>query len=254
VETANAMQERVQERLIGALGSSIVVTTLGYMLFVGMAVDIHARTEQVMTLLDLRPPRPHLHPRQARVMPQKTVKASGKASPRNLHNKATDVVTPPPIVILPAPSPIVSAPKAGPGMASSAGASDRPGPGEGAGGQGDGSGSGGYGNGDGDGDVPPRQIKGGLSEADLPADLIQSGSNGGTVSVRYNVSIAGGVSGCRVMASSGSAELDGLTCRLIEQRFHFAPAHDRQGRPFPSIIEEDHSWEIERPRDRQGGR
>lgn len=243
------MQERVQERLIGALGSSIVVTLLGYMLIVGMAVDMHARAEDVMTLLDLQSPRPQLHPRQAHVVPQKAIKASGKASPRNLRNKATEVVTPPPTVLLPAPSPIVAAPKAGVGMASSAGASDRPGPGEGAGGQGDGTGSGGYGNGDGGGDIPPRQIRGRLSPSDLPPDLIQG--NGGTVSVRYDVAINGSVSGCRVMASSGSAELDGLTCRLIEQRFRFAPARDRQGRPFPSTIEEDHSWEIERLRDSQ---
>lgn len=248
------MQERVQERLIGALGSSIVVTVLGYMLFVGMAVEIRARGEEVVTLLDLQPPRPQLHPRPAHVPPRKTVDASGRASPLNLRNKPAEVVTPRPIVILPVLSPIVSAPKAGLGMASSAGASDRPGPGTGAGGQGDGTGSGGYGSGDGDGDVPPRQIRGRLSQSDLPADLIESGSRGGTVSVRYDVAVNGSVGGCRIMASSGSAELDQLTCRLIQQRFRFAPARDRQGRPFPSIIEEDHSWEIERITDRPPGK
>jgi len=240
------MREGVRERLIGALGSTIVVSSLGYMLFIGMAVETRARVDDVMTLLNLQPP-PELHRIQPRVTPQKSVKASGKASPRNLRNKPTEVVTPPPTVVLPAPSPIAAATKAGLGTASSAGASDRPGPGEGAGGQGDGNGSGGYGDGDGAGDVPPRQIRGRMSPSDLPPDLVHG--NGGRVSVRYGVAINGSVSGCTVVGSSGSAELDQLTCRLIEQRFRFAPAHDRRGRPFPSTIEQDHIWEIERSRD-----
>jgi protein TonB len=240
------MRERVQERLIGALGSSIVVTLLGYMLFAGMVVEMHVRGDEVLTLLNLQPP-PQLHPSKPHATPPKSLKASGKASPRNLRSKAAEAVTPPPIVLLPVPSPIVAAQKAGPGMASSAGASDRPGPGGGAGGQGDGNGSGGYGNGDGGGDVPPRQTRGRLSPSDLPPDLIHG--DGGTVSVRYDVDINGGVNNCTVVGSSGSGELDRLTCRLIEQRFHFAPARDRRGRPFPSTIEEDHSWEIEKSRE-----
>ncbi len=128
-------------------------------------------------------------------------------------------------------------------MAAFAGASDRPGPGEGAGGQGNGAGGGGYG--DGDGDVPPRLIKGRLKFSDLPPDL-RDGGIAGTVSVRYDVDISGRVGDCIITASSGSAELDKLTCQLIQRRFRFDPSRDPEGQPVRSTIEENHRWEIDR--------
>ena len=244
-EATDAMQASVQERLLGALGSAIVVTLLGYLLLVGMAVEIRVRGEQPITLLNLQAPRPQQHRPKPHVDRPKPRKASGQTSPRNLRNKAAEIVTPPPLVRLPIPPPVVSASKAGVGTAASAGASDRPGPGEGAGGEGNGAGSGGYGDGDGGGEVPPRLIKGRLKFSDLPLDLREAGI-GGTVSVRYGVDVNGRVSDCIIVASSGSTELDRLTCELIKQRFRFDPSRDHDGRPIQSIIEENHSWIIDR--------
>jgi len=242
------MQPSVQERLLGALGSAIVVTLLGYLLFAGMAIEIRVRGEQPITLLNLQAPRPRQHRPKPHVTRSKPRKASSPASPRNLSNKAAEIVTPPPAVRLPDATPVVSASKAGVGTAASAGASDRPGPGEGAGGEGNGAGSGGYGNGDGGGDVPPRLIKGRLKFSDLPLDLREAGI-GGTVSVRYGVDVNGRVGDCIITASSGSTELDRLTCQLIQQRFRFDPSRDHEGQPVPSTIEENHSWEFDKNRD-----
>jgi protein TonB len=242
----DAMQAGFEDRLIGAAGTVVMIGLLGYALLFGLAVDMRARGDQPMILLDLHmkppsPPHPKAHAERAT-----RHKASGRASPRNLRNKPAEIVAPPTPVILPAPIPVVSAPKAGPGMAAAAGASDRPGPGTGAGGQGDGTGSGGYGNGEGGSDVPPRQIKGRLRFGDLPADLRER-RIGGTVSVHYSVEVDGSVGNCAIIGSSGNTELDRLTCELIRQRFRFRPSRDRDGRPVRSTIEEEHSWTYDRP-------
>lgn len=231
------MHAKAQERLVGALGAAMGVTLLGYLLFIGMMVEIHGRGEQRMTVVELQAPRPRLHRPRPHVYRPKPGKASGQASPRNLRNKAAEIVAIPPLARPPMPPLLVSAVKADVGTAASAGASDRPGPGQGAGGAGDGMG------GDG-GDVPPRLIKGRLRFSDLPADLRQAGV-GGSVSVRYDVDVDGRVGACAIMVSSGSAELDALTCRLIQRRFRFDPSRDYQGRPVESTIEEKHSWIID---------
>jgi periplasmic protein TonB len=237
------MQASVEERLVGALGATIGVTMLGYLLLVGLLVETQGRHEEPMTLLNIQPP-PAPHPPKPHVEHPKARKTPDQGAPRNLRNKATEIVTPPPLIVPPAPLLIVAARKAGPGAAAASGAADRPGPGEGAGGRGNGTGSG-DGNGEGGGDVPPRQIKGRLKFSDLPPALRDSGI-GGTVAVRYAVNVDGRVSDCAITASSGSAILDQLTCQLIQQRFRFDPSRDDQGRPVRSMIEESHQWEIER--------
>jgi protein TonB len=241
------MQASIQERLISALASAIAVILLGYLFLLGMTVEMRVHAAQSMMLLNLqtppKPPEPALH-----VVRPKTARTSGRASPQNLRDRAAAIVAPKSPVPPPIPPLLISAPKAGSGVASSAGASDRPGPGEGAGGQGNGSGSGGDGNGDGDGGAPPQLIKGRLKFSDMPPAL-RDGWTGGAVAVRYDVEANGRVGACAVTGSSGSVELDQLTCRLIQQRFRFDPSRDRDGRPVRSTIEESHSWEIDRSSD-----
>ena len=52
----------------------------------------------------------------------------------------------------------------------------------------------------------------------------------------------GRVTNCRVTHSSGVAELDALTCRLMEQRFRFRPSTDRYGRPIADEVDWDQDW------------
>ena len=86
------------------------------------------------------------------------------------------------------------------------------------------------------------RIKG---SSDYPPEARDAGV-GGTVSVRYTVETDGHVTGCVVTRSSGDASLDQTTCRLIEQRFRYKPSMDAQGRPVPSLVEENHTWSMER--------
>jgi protein TonB len=231
-----------RDRVVAGIGTAVVLALFGYMLVRGLTVGMTFRVEQPLALLDLRapPPPPPRRPPPERPKP----KRAAAPSPPNFRSKAVPIVVPPPIVppVAP-PPPLVVARQPGIGTDASAGASNRAGPGEGAGGEGDGTGSGGEG--DGGGDTAPRQIKGHLSFSDLPADLRAAGISG-TVGVRYHVETDGHVTGCVASQSSGHAELDSLTCHLIEQRFRFAPSRDGQGNPVRSIIVETHSWDVDR--------
>lgn len=235
------MQASVRDRLVGGIGAAIVVALLVYLLLIGLIAEGSVPSAPRLTVLRLAAP----PARQPRHQPPRSRHASRRprpATPANLRNKATDVVAPPLVLLL--PPPIIVAGKPNVGTAASSGASDRAGPGEGAGGEGEGTGGGGYGYGEGDGGVPPRQISGRLRFADLPPAL-REGSIGGTVGVRYRVEIDGRVGACLVVAPSSNATLDAATCALIQQHFRFRPSRDRDGRPVRSWIEESHDWVVE---------
>lgn len=235
-------QSRASDRFGAAFGAVVVSAALGYALVSGLGVRIPVRVAEALTLIAL-PPEP-APPRVEKTVPRpkKSEKKEGAAAPPNIRSKATQVVAPPPVISLP-PPPIVAAPVAGVGNQASSGASDRVGPGTGAGGIGHGTGSGRYGDGDGDGgdETPPRWLRGRLKDSDYPA-AAKDAMIGGRVGVRYTVEVNGRVTHCTVTESSGSALLDGTTCRLIEERFRFAPSRDEDGRPVRAIIVENHSW------------
>jgi len=236
------MQQRSWDKLWSAGAAAIVVGLLGYALLLGLTVELGGAREQTpLAVLDIRipPPPPEHHPPH-RVKPKRG-RSPRPPSPPNLKAKPTEILRPPP-TLLPIPSPVITAPKVGPGMAPSAGASDWPGPGFGAGGQGEGTGGGGDDEG---GDTPPRLIRGRLHFSDLP-DNLRDGTVSGTVSVEYDVGVDGRARNCTVTRSSGNAELDQATCRLIEERFRFDPSRDAESRPVPSAIVENHSWIVDR--------
>lgn len=188
------------------------------------------------------PPRPKERP-----VERKADKAAPKDAPgmRNLENKATEVVAPPvaPLIV---PPPITAAAVADVGSAAQTGASPLPGPGRGAGSYGNGLGGGGTG-GDGDGRgggqavEGPRRVSGRMAFRDLPEGMLALGREA-AVRVVFAVRPDGGVEDCEIDRSSGVAAIDSLTCRLIEQRFHYRPALDRRGRPVRSYVQETHTW------------
>jgi protein TonB len=241
-----ALHTSVQERLVAASIAALIVMLAGYALIIGLSVDVRGVRDRAITLIDLHVPPPPPPPKQ-RVEKAHSKAAKQAPSPRNLKNEATKIVVPPPVIPLPAPPPIIAAPRAGVGMAPSNGASSRAGPGQGAGGEGNGLGGGGDGDGDGD-DIPPRQTGGRIKFSDMPADLRAAGV-GGAVDVRYRVGVDGKASECTATKSSGNAELDRFTCQLIEQRFRFKPSRDSDGNPVPSFIVETHSWIVDRSDD-----
>ncbi len=238
-------------RIPSALASAAIMTGIAYALIAGLSYNVvsHGR-DALLSVFAAPPPPPRPKEPKREVVRPKTAAAKGDPSPRNLKNQATPVFAPklPPLIL---PPPITAAPLPAQGTAATTGASNLAGPGQGAGGLGNGNGGGGAG-GDGDGGgavVGPRQIKGKLSFKDLPEGLIAPGSEA-RVGVRYVVEADGRVSHCRADETSGIAALDGLACRLIEERFRFKPARNRDGDPVRATIVEAHSWFI---REERGG-
>jgi protein TonB len=238
-----------RDRLKAGLPTLAVHLLLVLALLIGLGADptTAPRLEPVRSI-DLAPPPP---PPVVTIPPvrERSRRPEGAASPPNLESQRTDIVAPPPLI--PVPPPVVTALVAGPGLDPSAGSAAVPGPGTGSGGVGDGTGSGGRGTGpggggDGDGDgrglTPPRRIRGEIRDRDYPRGAGEAGL-GGRVSVIYTVEPDGRATNCRITDSSGSPELDGTTCRLIEQRFRFRPSRDASGRPVRSRIVQDHYWE-----------
>lgn len=236
------MEQSLRDRVVAALCAAMVVGLLGCALIFGLRVGFpHFSGPQPTTLEIVRVPPPRDPPPPARRRSHAPRRA---ASPPNIRSMATDIVIPPPLVILPPrPVPVIAAPLAGLGASATAGASDRAGPGQGAGGTGTGTGGGGDGgDGEGEGDgTPPELIRGRLKFTDLPPELRVLGEMR-SVSVRYRVGVDGRVSDCRVTRSSGNVALDLITCRSIEARFRFRPSRDADGQKVGSIVIETHQW------------
>lgn len=232
------------DRVRAGIAAVIVQAVLGYALIAGLVVRFPESVPDALKLFAVLPPPPPLA-REPVSPPRETVsRPQGAASPPNLRAIATPIVVPPPVVLIPVPPQVIVAEKANTGGASISGASTIAGPGTGSGGQGDGSGSGGDGDGSGGG-APLRQIAGRITGNDYPRRPFEAGI-GGTLFVRYIVGVRGRVTDCTVTRSSGNAELDQATCRLITERFRFKPRRNAAGKPVPAVIVEDHSWVVDR--------
>ncbi len=77
-------------------------------------------------------------------------------------------------------------------------------------------------------------VGGGLGNRDYPDAAKRAGLQG-VVDVLFTVLTDGRVRGCRIDHSSGSADLDRLTCALIEQRLLYNPALDASGKPVEEV-------------------
>lgn len=229
-----------KSRITAGVVAIALQALLGYALILGLAVHSPGAVPGGLKLFAVAPkppPPPRIVPR-----PIKAHRPRGAAAPPNLKAKATEIVAPPPIVPPVLPPPVIAATTAGLGSQARAGAAPVAGPGSGAGGQGNGTGAGGAGDGEGgDDETPPRWRKGRIGYSDYPQAALDAGV-GGVVSIRYVVRTNGRVTDCRVTRSSGNAELDQATCRLIEQRFRFDPSRDADGRPVDSMLVENHEW------------
>ena len=244
-----------RDRIKSAVVVSAFHALLGHAFLTGLGFEVARSVSDEMKMFDVfeKPPPPPAEP----APPEKVVETEvakpkdpeGAASPANLKDTPSPVVAPPPEIRLPVPPPVIAAPVAGQGNAASAGAADIPGPGTGRGGQGDRLGSGAYGNGTGGGGggigrpARARLIRGSIHDSDYPPRAFEARKSG-TVYLRFVVAPTGRVSDCRVTRSSGSPDLDAVTCRLIMNRFRYRPARDTQGRPIAETISGEHLWEL----------
>lgn len=253
-----AIDERNRDRLKSMAAAGAFHALLGYALITGLGFDPVGRVAEKLELIDLihkdlpppPPPKPAAPDKDAAKVP-KPKNAEGAASPANLRDTPTEIVAPKPVIPLPVPPPIAAAPVAGRGNAEAAGAADVPGPGTGSGGVGTGLGSGMHGDGTGGGGggggraARARWLSGSLGPGDYPRRAFDAGVSG-TVYLRFVVGPSGRVTDCAVTRSSGNAELDITTCRLIKRRMRYRPATNARGQPIPATILGEHEWVAER--------
>ncbi len=240
--TASSRKDRVR----AGTAAVIVQAAFGYALIAGFAVNFSQAMPEAMKLFAVSPPPPPPAPKPEIPLRDAQLRPQGAASAPNLRAKATPIVAPPPVILMPVPPIVVVTTKANDGGATASGAALVAGPGSGSGGQGNGSGSGGAGDGDGGGGAPLRKTGGRITGRDYPRGPYEAGI-GGTLFVRYTVGVRGRVTECAVTRSSGNAELDAATCRLITERFRFKPRRNAAGKPIPAVVVEDHTWVVDKP-------
>ncbi|HEY0026901.1 MAG TPA: TonB family protein [Allosphingosinicella sp.] len=232
---------RRKDRAAAIAGAALFHALLFYALLVGLRGEFQGAQEARLKLIPLQalPPPPPV----VTVPNRPTRTEEGAAAPPSLKANPSPIVAPP--TPLPVPSILPTVPEqvpVPPGLAASAGVSTVDGTGSGMGGQGLGSGSGGSGLGSGGGGARlAERIAGGIANRDYPRSALRARAQG-SVAVRFTVRTDGRVGGCAVMRSSGHAELDDVTCRLIEKRFRYRPALDAAGRAVPAVQHKSFDW------------
>ena len=222
----------------------LIIVTLIYGLAGPLA--LLPKVQASLVSVDLNPPPP----------PEKHLKASasadtGRAAPPSLKAEAAPVTLPLRVVVPPRPVTAAIVPAVSTGF--KPGAAVVPGPGSGAAGLGNGTGSGnggngrGAGSGDGDGGGSDAEWTGGkIKNGDYPKAVREAHISGTTVT-EVAVGTNGRPTGCRVIRTSGSRELDVTTCQLILQRFKFKPARNAAGQAVGGSIEYEQEWDAPPP-------
>lgn len=227
--------------------TAVTTGLLGWLIVAGLQMGPAGVRDAGLAVFDIPPPVPPPPERQVTPERKRTPRPEGEAAPPNLRAVPKEVVAPEPIVPPVIPPPLLAPPIAATGPDASSGASDRVGPGTGARGIGNGRGSGGNGDGDGGGggaERMPQRIRSRVSMRDYPESLVEAGINT-SVGVRYAVQPDGRVTGCRVIRSSGYAQVDALTCREIERGYRYRPWRDAEGRAVPSVVVHDFDWFVD---------
>jgi protein TonB len=101
--------------------------------------------------------------------------------------------------------------------------------------------------------IQPRQLSRGAQPArdraswittdDYPASSIRDGEEG-AVGISVRIGSDGRVTGCTVIAPSGYAALDALTCRLYAKRARFAPALGADGNAIETSYTDRVRWQL----------
>ena len=91
--------------------------------------------------------------------------------------------------------------------------------------------------------TPRGDRDGWVTTVDYPSSAVRAGIEGRT-GFRLDIGIDGKVTGCTVVSTSGSDELDGTACRLLMRRARFTPAKDAAGNPIVSTYTGVISWKL----------
>lgn len=82
-----------------------------------------------------------------------------------------------------------------------------------------------------------------ITDRDYPA-AARAARQQGVVHFTLDVAPSGRVTGCTVTRSSGSAALDGTTCRVMRARALFTPAYDAGGNAIPDKVAARIGWKL----------
>jgi periplasmic protein TonB len=238
-------QQSKNDRIYSAIAAVIIHIVFGYLVISGLGIDIVRNTASTIKTINIAntPPPPDPPPPPPTVAVVKELKPKGAAAPKNIKSKAAARESPKPKVKIKVEKPVSTAEKAGKGNDATAGNADKVGPGTGAGGQGSGTGAGGSGNGSGGLVVASRAMykSGRLKNSDYPRAASKANAEG-TVIVRFTVFTDGRVGKCKVDKSSGNLDLDNTTCQLIEKRFRYIPARDKEGNAIEDVTGWKQTW------------
>ena len=227
---------------LGAMASVILVhLLLGYALLTGLAMDFVRQAGERLNIVEMQEYRQPAPPPESTQSPDP--EEEGGAAPPDLRAEATPIVAPEPVIRLPVPPSIAASPDPNQDAASRHGAAETPGPGTGAGGEGTGTGSGAGGNGPGGGALVSRarRIAGDISPRDYPRAARRVRADG-IVGARVHVGSDGRVTRCEIVNSSGNADLDTTTCRLIRERFRYRPAMNARGQAVADVAGREQRW------------
>lgn len=90
--------------------------------------------------------------------------------------------------------------------------------------------------------TPARQIAGGISDADYPAEAIRAEAQG-TVEIDIAVNRDGRVTGCTTVSSAGHPALDSAPCQLVTLRFRYRSA-TAGGRAVAATLRRRITWKL----------
>lgn len=96
--------------------------------------------------------------------------------------------------------------------------------------------------------TPPRPVgdpRSWIKSEDYPASALQADADGPT-RVALSIDATGHVTGCVIEVSSGNAELDATTCKLLQQRATFSPARNAAGVAVSAKLTHQIRWRIPR--------
>lgn len=82
-----------------------------------------------------------------------------------------------------------------------------------------------------------------VTDADYPSRA-QREERSGTTGFRLEIGADGRVTNCTVTSSSGSADLDAETCRLLPRRARFKAAQDENGQPMADSFSSRIVWRL----------
>jgi protein TonB len=214
---------------------AVVHVGLALALLSGFSVHVQRSVQAVTQLIAIRllPPPPIV------VVEPERKSALRSAAPVAAHDRPGGSTGPSTVRASNPVAPIIAAaPTVSPGGTAGHGTLTGTGSGGGPGGQG-------IGTGQGDGGTDLEWLSGEISQSDYPRDAFRAGI-GGRVEFRFTVGMNGRVTACAITRSSGNAELDATTCRLVMQRFRYRPSTDARGRPIPAEVDGDQLWSIRR--------